>query len=56
MTPIELTVVYVSLIVALAVPWPGVPNPWQPSGYSVLRWALSVVLLFMLCMMWLQHR
>lgn len=55
MTPIEETIIIVSLIVALSVPWPGVPNPWQPGGYSILRWGLSVVLLFMLCAMWLRH-
>lgn len=55
MTPIELTIIIVSLIVALAVPWPGVPNPWQPNGYSVLRWFLAVVLVVMLCFMWLRH-
>jgi hypothetical protein len=55
MTPIELTVVYVSIIVALAVPWAGGPEAWKPSGYSVTRWFLSVVLVIMLCFMWLKH-
>ena len=55
MSPIELTIIIISLIVALAVPWPGVPDPWKPSGYSIVRWLLSVVLVFMLCMQWLKH-
>lgn len=55
MTPFELTVIIVSIIVALSVPWPGVPDPWKPGGYSLLRWALSVILLVMLCFMWLKH-
>jgi hypothetical protein len=55
LSPIELTIIIISTIVALSVPWPGVPNPWQASGYSLLRWSLSVVLLIMLCFMWLKH-
>jgi hypothetical protein len=55
MTPMEFTIIIISLIVALSVPWPGVPDPWKPSGYSVLRWFLSVVLVVMLCFKWLQH-
>lgn len=55
MSKVEETILIIAVIVALSVPWPGVPNPWQPSGYSVVRWALSVILLFMLCAMWLLH-
>jgi len=55
MSPVENTIIIISVIVALSVPWPGVPNPWSPSGYSLLRWGLSVVLVFVLCNMWLHH-
>jgi hypothetical protein len=49
-----LTIIIVSIIVALSVPWAGLPNPWAPNGYSILRWALSVVLVVMLCFIWLK--
>lgn len=41
----------IGIIVALAVPWPGVPNPWAVSGWSLTRWILAVLIIIVLFFM-----